>query len=341
MIKEAIAKLVERTDLTEAEAENAMGEIMRGEATPAQIAAFATALRMKGEGVSEIVGCARAMRSSALRVNCRRRPLVDTCGTGGDGFGTFNISTIVAIVLAGAGVAVAKHGNRSISSRCGSADMLEALGVRIDLGPDDIVRCIDEIGIGFLFAQRLHPAMKHAATARKEIGIRTIFNILGPLANPAGADIQLLGTYSAALTVTLAEVLRSLDVERAMVVHGHGGLDELSTTGPNQVAYLNGGISTYTIIPSELGLPAPSKDALLGGTPQENAAIAIEILNGKPGPRRDAVLLNAAAGMMLSGKADTMTAGLAMSAEAIDSGRALSKLKDLISLTQRLAANTK
>ncbi|MEW6142027.1 MAG: anthranilate phosphoribosyltransferase [Chloroflexota bacterium] len=339
MIREAIAKLVERVDLTGLEAEAAMGEIMRGEATPAQITAFITALRMKGEKVSEIVGCARAMRASALKVNCHQQPLVDTCGTGGDASGTFNISTIAALVLAGAGVAVAKHGNRSVSSRCGSADLLEALGVKIDLGPEEVGRCIDEIGIGFLFAQRLHPAMKHAAAARKETGIRTIFNILGPLANPAGATIQLMGAYSAALTVTLAEALKSLGTKRAVIVHGHGGLDELSTTGTNQVVYLNNNeISRHQVTPEELGLPIAPIEALLGGTPQENAAIALEVLHSKPGPKRDVVLLNAAAGMMVSGKANNMADGLAIAVEAIDSGKALGKLEALISLTQRLAA---
>jgi len=338
MIREAIACLVERVDLTEGQAEAAMNEIMRGEATPAQIASFTTALRMKGEKVPEITGCARAMRASALRVTCQRQPLVDTCGTGGDSSGTFNISTIVAMVLAGAGVAVAKHGNRSVSSRCGSADLLETLGVKIDLGPNEVGQCIDEIGIGFLFAQRLHPAMKHAAAARKETGIRTIFNILGPLANPAGATTQLLGTYSAALTITLAEVLKSLGTKRAMVVHGHSGLDELSTTGPNQVASLSESIKVYELDPAELGLPVAPKEALLGGTSLENAAITLEILHGKPGPKRDAVMLNAAAGMIVSGKADSMETGLTIAAEAIDSGKALGKLEALISLSQRLAA---
>lgn len=339
MIRDAIARLVERIDLTEDQAEAAMGEIMRGETTPAQIAAFITALRMKGEKVPEIAGCARAMRASALRVACQRQPLMDTCGTGGDISGTFNISTVVALVLAGAGIAVAKHGNRSVSSRCGSADLLETLGVKIDLGPDEVGRCIDEIGIGFLFAQRLHPAMKHAAAARRETGIRTIFNILGPLANPAGATTQLLGTYSATLTTTLAEVLKSLGTVHAMVVHGHGGLDELSTTGSNQVVHLNeGNIKTYELDPTELGLPMAPKEALLGGTSQENAVIALEILHGKPGPKRDAVILNAAAGMIVSGKATNMETGLTMAAEAIDSGKALSKLEALISLSQRLAA---
>lgn len=338
MIREAIAKIAERADLTEQEAEMVMGEIMRGEATPSQIAAIITALRMKGEKVSEIAGFARSMRASALKVNSRQNPLVDTCGTGGDSSGTFNISTLAALVMAGAGVAVAKHGNRSVSSRCGSADMLEALGVRIDLGPEEVGRCIDEIGIGFLFAQRLHPAMKHAAAVRKEIGIRTIFNILGPLTNPAGATAQLVGTYSASLAVTMAEALKLLGTGRAIVVHGHGGLDEFSTTGPNQFVYLNSEISIHCISPEELGLrPAPI-ETLLGGTPRENAAIALEILNGKQGPKRDIVLFNAAAGIMVSGKADNMAAGLAIATEAIDSGKAMGKLEALISLTQRLAA---
>ncbi|MCX8125880.1 MAG: anthranilate phosphoribosyltransferase [Dehalococcoidia bacterium] len=340
MIRETIAKLIERVDLTEHEAQAAMGEIMRGEATPAQIAAFVSALRMKGEKVPEIVGCARAMRASALKVDCHRQPLVDTCGTGGDASGTFNISTIAALVLAGAGVAVAKHGNRSVSSRCGSADLLEALGVKIDLGPEEVARCIDEIGIGFLFAQRLHPAMRYAASARREIGIRTIFNILGPLTNPAGATAQLIGTYSASLIMTIAEVLKLLGTKRAMVVHGHSGLDELSTTGPSQVAYLNNQISRYELHPVKLGLRIVPIEVLRGGSPQENAAIALEVLQGRTGPQRDIVLLNAAAGLVVGGRAENIADGLEIATNSIDSGKALDKLKALISLTRRLTGGT-
>lgn len=341
MIREAIGKLVERTDLTEAEAEAAMGEVMRGEATPSQIAAFMTALRMKGERAAEIIGCARAMRASAVRVVCHRQPLVDTCGTGGDGSGTFNISTSVAFVLAGAGVAVAKHGNRSVSSHCGSADLLEALGAKIDLGPEEVARCIDEIGIGFLFAQRLHPALKHAAGPRRETGIRTIFNILGPLANPAGASIQLMGVYSPTLPEIMAAVLSSLGSERVMVVHGHGGLDELSTTGRNHVAHLEKGLlRSYELDPRQAGLPLATKEALAGGDPKENARITLAILHGERGPKRDVVLLNAAAGLVLTGRATDIPTGLAMAAQSIDSGRAAEKLRQLVGLTRNLCPVT-
>ena len=262
---------------------------------------------------------------------------MDTCGTGGDGVSTFNISTVVAFVLAGAGVAVAKHGNRSVSSRCGSADVLEALGVKIELGPEEIARCLDEIGIGFLFAPRLHPAMKYALPPRREIGIRTIFNILGPLANPASASIQLLGVYDPRLTETIAQVLSLLGTRRALVVHGADGLDELSTTGTNKVTQLhNGEITTYYLDPKQLGLPSAKLAQLKGGLPEENARIVRALLQGEKGAKRDIVLLNAAAGFLAAEKVADFKEGLSLAAESIDSGRALNKLEQLIHLSQSL-----
>jgi len=337
VIREAIAKLVEKESLSSDDAEVVMQEIMLGEATPSQISAFLTALRMKGETPEEIAGCARAMRAHATKVVTSQSPLMDTCGTGGDGIGTFNISTVVAFVIAGAGVAVAKHGNRSVSSRCGSADVLETLGVRIDLGPEEIGRCLDEIGIGFLFAPRLHPAMKYAAVPRREVGIRTIFNLLGPLTNPASASIQLLGVYDPGLTETMAEVLSLLGTHRALVVHGADGLDELSITGINKVTQLhNGQITTYHLDPQQLGLPSAELAQLRGGLPEENARIVRAMLQGEKGAKRDIVLLNAAAGLLATEKAADFQEGLNLAAESIDSGRALNKLEQLIRLSQRL-----
>jgi anthranilate phosphoribosyltransferase len=338
VIKEAIAKLVEGQHLTEAEAQAAMSQIMDGEATPAQIGAFLAAMCLKGETVAELVGCAGAMRASAVKVVCQHSDLVDTCGTGGDGVGTFNVSTTVALMAAGAGLTVAKHGNRSVSSRCGSADLLEALGVSLDLGPEEIARCIDTVGIGFLFAPRLHPAMKHAIAPRRELGIRTIFNLLGPLTNPASASIQLLGVYSPDLTEPLAQVLRTLGTKQALVVHGHGGLDELSTTGVNKVTRLNDGeISTFYLDPASLGLPLARLDELKGGSVEENVYITMGLLRGEEGPRRDIVLLNAAAILVAAGKAADFPSGLALARESLDSGQALKKLEQLIRLSQRLA----
>ena len=296
-------------------------------------------MRLKGETVAELVGCARAMRANAVKVVCQQSDLVDTCGTGGDGTGTFNVSTLVALVAAGAGLTVAKHGNRSVSSQCGSADLLEALGVNIDLGPEEIARCIDTVGIGFLFAQRLHPAMKNVAVPRRELGIRTIFNVLGPLTNPASASIQLLGVYSPDWTEPLAQVLRTLGTKRALVVHGHDGLDELSTTGINKITRLSDGeISTFELDPTSLGLPLATLDDLKGGPVQENVQITMGMLiRGEKGPRRDIVLLNAAAIMVAAGKAADFNSGLAMANESLDSGQALKKLEELIRLSQSLA----
>jgi len=337
MIQEAIAKIVEGCDLTMAEAKEVMGEIMRGQATPAQIGAFLTALRIKGETVAEIAGCAQAMRNNALKVVTKQKELIDTCGTGGDASGTFNISTVVSLVVAGTGLAVAKHGNRSVSSHCGSADLLETLGVKIDLGPSEVARCIDEIGIGFLFAPRLHPAMAYAAAPRREMGIRTIFNLLGPLTNPASASVQLLGVYSPELTEVIAQVLNSLGTRQAIVVHGHSGLDELSTTGDNIVTELREGhIATYLLSPDQLGLKTARLEELKGGEPRENAEIALELLRGERGPKQDIVLFNASAALVAAGKASDFKQGMEIAFDSINSGRALNKLNQLIRLSQSL-----
>ncbi len=335
MIKEALSKIVSGSDLTMAEAREVMTEIMRGEATQAQIGSFLTALRMKGETADEIAGCAQAMRESAITVKPKRNQLVDTCGTGGDSSGTFNISTTVAFVAAGAGLAVAKHGNRSVSSRCGSADLLQVLGVNLELSPEQVAQCIDELGIGFLFAPKLHPAMKHALGPRQEIGLRTIFNILGPLCNPAQAKRQLLGVYDSNLTELMAEVLRALGSEHAFVVHGADGLDELSITGRNKVSHLyNNHIESYYLTPEELGLPRAKLSDLAGGTREDNAEITKDLLKGKRGPKRDVVLLNAAAVLIAGGKASSFSEGLAQAAEAIDNGSARRKLEQLIEFSR-------
>lgn len=337
VIKDAIIKVVDGNDLSMSETEDVMREIMSGEATPAQIGAFITALRIKGETAEEIAGCARIMRENALHVNPQRTDVVDTCGTGGDSSGTFNISTTVAFVAAGAGLGVAKHGNRSITSQCGSADLMEAFGVKIDLAPEQVARCVDEVGIGFCFAPAFHPAMKYATPVRQEIGLRTVFNVLGPLANPARAKLQLIGVYSAGLTETLAKVLAAMGSERAFVVHGASGLDELSTTGTNRVSELRDGyVKSYDLDPGQLGLGKTNIHHLLGGTLQENAQITRTILGGEKGPKRDVVLLNAAAVLVAGGKAEDFSEGIDVAAEAIDSGQALKKIDELAKLSQRL-----
>jgi anthranilate phosphoribosyltransferase len=333
-IKEAIGHVLDGQDLTEAEAEAAMGQIMAGQATPAQIGGFLIALRAKGETVAEVTGFARAMRQNAVTVRPHCDLLVDTCGTGGDGAGTFNISTTAALVVAGAGLVVAKHGNRSVSSRCGSADVLQALGVNLDLSPQAVADCIDEVGIGFLFALRLHPAMKYAIGPRREMGVRTVFNILGPLTNPAGAQVQVLGVYDGALTETMARTLGSLGSRSAFVVHGADGLDELSTTGPNRVSQLqNGHVRTFTLDPQALGLPRATPADLLGGDVEENAALTRALLAGEPGPRRDIVLLNSAAALVAGGVAADLHQGLALAADSIDSGAAQARLQALVAFT--------
>ncbi len=337
-IKGAIAKLIGRQNLSEEEAEVAMTQIMHGEATAAQIGAFITALRMKGETIAEITGCARAMRQSAVPViPAKNENLVDTCGTGGDGAGTFNISTTAAFVVAGCGQPVAKHGNRSVSSKSGSADVLEALGVNLDLTPEQVANCIDRVGLGFLFAPKLHPAMKHAIGPRRELAVRTIFNILGPLTNPAGAASQVLGVFDPELTEPLAHVLGSLGSKAALVVHGKGGLDELTTTGLNRVSELRDGqVHTYQVDPAELGF-APAQFAdLVGGSAQENALITREILEGKDhGARRDTVVLNSAAALLASGKAASLKEGISLAEECLDSGSALKVLEEFIEFTNK------
>jgi anthranilate synthase/phosphoribosyltransferase len=340
-IKEAIAKVMERQDLTEVEAEAAMTQIMEGQATPAQIGAFLTALRMKGESVAEIAGCARAMRRSAVPVHPSRAGfVVDTCGTGGDGSGTFNISTTAAFVVAGAGQPVAKHGNRSVSSRCGSADVLEALGVNLELTPDQVAACVDEVGIGFLFALKLHPAMKHAIGPRRELGVRTIFNLLGPLTNPAGALAQVMGVYDPAWTEPLAQVLGVLGSQAAFVVHGADGLDELSTTGPNRVSALRDGrVETITLDPADLGFARARASDLSGGSAEENAVITRGILAGTfNGARRDVVVLNAAAALVAGGRSKTLREGIRQAKNSLDSGAALQTLDRLIEFSQQQAA---
>ncbi|MCH8294469.1 anthranilate phosphoribosyltransferase [Candidatus Poribacteria bacterium] len=330
MIREAIQKVSNRHDLTEQETVATMNEIMSGEATPAQIACFITALRMKGETIDEITGAARVMREKATKIQTKHPFVVDTCGTGGDGSHTFNISTTAAFVVAGAGIPVAKHGNRSVSSISGSADVLKALGVNIEISPEQVGACIDEVGIGFLFAPALNSAMKYAIGPRREIGIRTIFNALGPLTNPAGAQAQVIGVYSADLTEPLANTLKNLGSQRAFVVHGGDGLDEITTTTTTQVSELaNGHVKTYTLNPTELGIPTAQPAELVGGTPEENAEITLEVLRGEKGPKRDIVLLNAAAAIVASGKVGDLKDGLVLAAESIDSGKALEKLEGL------------
>jgi len=330
MIAETISRVVEGRDLTEEEASAAMEEIMRGEATPAQIAAFITALRMKGETVEEITGCAKAMRQHATFIATVNPATVDTCGTGGDGGRTFNISTTAAFVVAGAGVPVAKHGNRSVSSRCGSADLLKALGVEIEVEKEKVEECLREVGIGFLFAPLLHRAMKYALGPRREIGIRTIFNILGPLSNPAQVKAQVLGVFDANLTERLAQVLGKMGSHHAMVVHGMDGLDEITTTAPTRISeWKDGGVRTFLLEPEMMGIPRANPRELAGGGPEENAEITMRILEGERGARRDIVLLNAAAGLMVGGKARDFEQGIEMAVDSIDSHLALRKLEAL------------
>jgi anthranilate phosphoribosyltransferase len=320
---EQISKLVKGQDLDEAEASQAMETIMRGDATPAQIAGFMIALRIKGETVDEVTGMARTARAMAIPIAVSNpSQLLDTCGTGGDGSGSFNISTLAAIVAAGAGARVAKHGNRAASSSCGSADVLEALGVTIDLAPEAVAACIEEAGIGFLFAPVFHPSFRFAGVPRRELGVRTVFNILGPLCNPAGARRQALGVPDAAIAPLMAEVLERLGVERAIVFSAEG-LDELATSGPSLVIeIIDGSRRQYTLDPAELGLTPAPPEALRGGGPEENAAIARAVLGGEKGARRDVVLLNSAAALRAAGLADGWKDGLGLAAESIDSGRA-------------------
>lgn len=334
-IQEAIAKVIEGDDLSRGGMTDAMNQIMSGEATDAQIGAFLIALRVKGESVDEIAGAASVMREKATPIATKHDVIVDTCGTGGDHSGTFNISTTAAFVAAGAGLCVAKHGNRSVTSQSGSADVLKALGVNIEASPETVSRCLDDVGIGFLFAISLHGAMKYAIGPRREIGARTIFNALGPLSNPAGAKRQVVGVYSAALTETLAGVLATLGSERAFVVHGSDGLDEMTLTGPTRVSELkNGSVSTYDVSPGDFGLAQASADALKGGDADYNAEITRSVLNGEEGARRDIVLLNAAAAIVAGDKARDLNEGMQVAAEVIDSGKALEKLEGLVAASQ-------
>lgn len=348
MIKKAIAKVVERENLPESEMIQVMDQIMSGAATPAQIGSFITALRMKGETIEEITGAARVMRERATPIRVGRNVLdldrddinideetiLDVVGTGGDGTNTFNVSTTVAFVVSACGVKVAKHGNRSVSSSCGSADVLEALGVCLDVTPETVERCINEIGIGFLFAPALHGAMKHAIGPRREIGIRTIFNILGPLTNPAAAQCQVMGVYREDLVEKLANVLQKLGCRRGFVVHGLDGMDEITLTSDTRIAQVSGaGVTSRLFRPEELGLQRCTMADLRGGDAAANAAIVRSVLSGMSGPKRDIVLLNGAFGLVAAGRAASLAEGLELAAEAIDSGRALAQLEKLAALT--------
>lgn len=333
-IKEAIGKLVNRTDLSEGETEEVMNQIMSGDATPSQVAAFLTALRMKGETVHEITGAARVMREKVHRVRAKADLVLDIVGTGGDQKGTINISTASAFVAAGAGITVAKHGNRAVSSHSGSADVLAALGVKIDAPKERVEQCLAEIGIGFLFAPLLHEAMKYAVQPRREIAIRTIFNLLGPLTNPAGATHQLTGIYDGALTEPIAHVLKNLGTARAMIVHGLEGMDEISLCGPTRVSELRDGkVKTYTVSPEEFGLRPCRLEDLHGGTPAECAMTLRSVLSAEKGPKRHVVLLNSGAALYVSGKADSIAAGMRLAEASIDSGKAREKLERLIEMT--------
>jgi anthranilate phosphoribosyltransferase len=330
MIQQAIQMSLDGHDLGRERAREVMGEIMRGEATPAQIGAFLVAFRAKGETAAEIAGCAEAMREHVLPVRPKRDDLVDTAGTGGDGARTMNISTAAGIVAAAAGAAVAKHGNRAVSSASGSADVLEAMGFRLDLPADRIAQSIDELGFGFMFAPLHHPAMSHAAPVRREVATRTVFNVLGPLTNPAGARSQVVGVYAPDLVRTLAEVLAHLGARRAFVVHGAYGIDELSPAGPNLVCeVVDGSVHERTIDPAELGIARCDPDELLGGNPDENAKAIREIFRGAGGGRRDAVLLNAAGAIAAGGQAADLAEGLELARTAIDSGAATERLDEL------------
>jgi len=329
---EYLHRIVAGQNLSEEQAHEAMMTILRGEASTPQIAAFLVGLRMKGETVAELVGFARAMRQMAQRVPVElgSEPLLDTCGTGGDGAGTFNISTVAAFVVAGAGVRVAKHGNRCISSACGSADLMDRLGIKLALDPAELARAIREVGIGFLFAPALHPAMRHAQPARLELKMRTVFNLLGPLANPAGANVQIVGAPSAAAARLMAQALAQLGLYRGFVVHGSDGLDEITTTGPTLVLEIaSGAVREYTVTPDDFGLPAASAGDLRGGDAAVNERIARDILAGVRGPRRDIVLANAAAALVAAGKARHFREGVALAADSIDSGAARRKLEEL------------
>ncbi|HYI74177.1 MAG TPA: anthranilate phosphoribosyltransferase [Gaiellaceae bacterium] len=338
MIQQAIQTLLDGDDLTRVEARDVMGEIMAGEATPAQIGGFLVALRAKGETADEIAGCAEAMRSHVLHVRPSREDVVDVVGTGGDGAGTFNISTTAAVVAAAAGAAVAKHGNRAVSSISGSADVLEALGFELEQPAERIAESIDSLGFGFMFAPLHHPAMKHAAPVRRELGTRTVFNVLGPLTNPAGARAGVFGVYSAEMARTVAQALAVLDSRRAFVVHGANGIDELSPAGPNLVLEVSGGnVRERMLDPLELGIARCDPGELSGGSPTENAEAARAVLGGQPGAKRDAVVLNAAGAIAAAGHAADLREGIGFAADAIDSGRAAARLDQLVAFSRESA----
>jgi len=335
MFRDNLNQIVQRKDLNENQMAQMITEIFSGDITDAQIGALMAALATKGETFEELAGAARAMRRKALRIQASARTVVDTCGTGGDGLQTFNISTTTAFVVAGCGVTVAKHGNRSVSSQCGSADLLETLGVKLDTDPEIVEEAVQDIGIGFLFAPIYHGAMRYAAQARKEIGLRSIFNMLGPLTNPAAANCQLLGVYAPELTEMFAQALQLLEAKRAFVVHGHDGLDEISVCAPTRISELKDGlIRTYDIVPEQFfGTRADPAD-LKGGKPEDNAAITLSILKGEKGPKRDVILLNASAALVAAGLAEEFQDGIRLAEESIDDGAALAKLELLIQFTQ-------
>jgi len=334
-IQEALARILDRHDLSKPQAREVMNQIMEGKATPAQIGGFLVALRLKGETAAEIAGCAEAMRAHVLAVKPQRADLVDTAGTGGDGAGTFNISTAAALVAAAAGAGVAKHGNRAVSSSSGSADVLEALGFELDLPAERIARSIDELGFGFLFAPSHHPAMRHAAPVRRELAARTVFNVLGPLTNPAGARAQVVGVYAPDLVPTIATVLARLGSRRAFVVHGAGGIDELSPAGPNLVCEVAGGkVRRREIDPRNFGVPRCRPSELAGGSPKENAATIREIFAGARGAKREAVLLNAGGAVAAGERARDLEEGYRVASEALDSGAAGERLEELIAFSQ-------
>ena len=335
MFRENLNKIVRRNNLSADEMGQMITEIFSGNITDVQIGALMAALATKGETFEELAGAARAMRRKAVRIQVAASTIVDTCGTGGDGAHTFNISTTTALVVAGCGLTVAKHGNRSVSSRCGSADLLEVLGVKLDTQPEIVEEAVQEIGIGFLFAPLFHGAMRHAAKARQEVGLRSIFNMLGPLTNPAAANCQLLGVYAPELTEMFAQALQLLGAKRAFVVHGHDGLDEISVCAPTRVSELKDGlIRTFDINPEQFfGVLADSND-LSGGSPEENAEITMAILKGEKGPKRDVVLLNTAAALVAAEKAAEFREGIRLAAESIDQGAALAKLEALVTFTQ-------
>jgi anthranilate phosphoribosyltransferase len=354
MIKQSIAKVVEKEDLTESEMEQTMEEIMTGNTTPAQIGAFIVAMRMKGETVEELTGAARVMRAKAQRIMVKKNALnidrdeinvdeetiLDVVGTGGDGTKTFNVSTTTAFVAAGGGLMVAKHGNRAVSSLCGSADVLESLGVKLDIDHADVERCVREVGIGFLYAPHFHGAMKYAAGPRREIGLRTLFNLLGPLTNPAGANVQVLGVYSPDLTEKIAKVLGKLGVREAFVVCGEGTFDEVSICGPTKISHLKENeVRTFHITPEEYGFDRATPDQIRGGSAEENARIIREILDGKKGPKRDMVLLNAASAFVAAGLDTGFNPAIERAKDVIDSGRASEKLDELVAFTQQCGAS--